>query len=980
MDQDMVDVDVTIGPLWIRRQVFEHSVAVPLLTAATASQIDFPRLAAELVSSSVVSPPEPPAVTYDAWVAAAGLHARLDSSEHAAIIVEALETNVPEAFRRCNDRARMNSTEQLPNRQLLIPVPELLAFIKLHAAATVSTLFRNSADSVWPDADAPTFPLSPIASTAIRSNAPSSPLSSPNPMPISLTPASPRVQSLRPSPSHSSASIQQNFSSSEVQVNACPPNMALSSRPADFQSTGLQESEQSCRENDPKQKQPQQLQRQHQKQHDEDNALISQQLQRQAQTFKNQGQEDQIQQQRYVEKQTSQKQPHLNQEEQQKLQHNQSPQPQHPEQSEHLEHLEQSQQSQQLPLSQQLQSELPQTPQRIQQPNVPQQPQQQLQQQLHQYQHQQQQQQHQQQQQQQQQQQIQLQQQLQQLQHQQILQQHQATLGSLSPSCLASSSNSIDALVRKKSPNHISPIMNSQSSIIASVQYALERETRLVTSNLKALLLVIAASYGIPLDEHAESVTQEPDYDVRGAGVAESGTLTDVNPEKGRSQPAGITNSPPTSRKPDATKYTASDAVMADKNGSNGGVSKPLPASNVSISRDMFEHLSFLLTTTSEPNEPFRPMSTIVPQWSDKHSTSTVALVDLVDIVTTALTRVPIQEVYQGVIDLVEICDVERRTIIRSKMPQTNIPDDGKQSQAPDVRISNCSDAHIYFLCALGRVSFVGCRSCTLFLGGCVSLSLINCENVRVHAVSRVCRVTNCFDTHLYLCTNTSPQIVGENRGLVFAPYNAAYPRAELDKHSKEVGVDITRNMWDKFFRPAFRGSNTDRGTEVSTVVARTLAPEQFLPFGVPVRYKNGAFVTEKDTEALAEQERIKGKWESSLKCLFGVSAPLPSIYEEQLKQKRLSVVTVRNEIRGLERQWVEAHSKGKDMTSAEGKGSESGSEGEETKEGDNDKHFARQIGGGVVHSIVQERFREWLTNSGRIKQISDLVRTLQES
>lgn len=522
--------------------------------------------------------------------------------------------------------------------------------------------------------------------------------------------------------------------------------------------------------------------------------------------------------------------------------------------------------------------------------------------------------------------------------------------------------------------------MNSQSSIIASVQYALERETRLVTTNLKALLLVIAASYGVPLDENAESATQEPEYDVRGAGVAESGTLTDANLEKGRSPSTGIISSPASSRKPDDSKYTGSDAVMADKNGSNGGVSKALPASSIPISRDMFEHLSFLLTTLSEPNEAYRPMSSIVPQWSDRLNANTVSLADLVDIVTTALTRVPIQEVYQGVIDLVEICDVEKRTIIRSKMPQTNIPDAGKQFQAPDVRISNCTDAHLYLLCALGRVSFVGCRNCTLFLGGCVSLSLINCENVRVHAVARVCRVTNCFDTHLYLCTNTSPQIVGENRGLVFAPYNAAYPKAELEKHSKDVGVDVSRNMWDKFFRPAFRGLNTDRGTEVSAVVARTLAPEQFLPFGVPVRYKNGNFVTDKDTETFTEQDRLKGKWESSLKCLFGVSAPLPSIYEEQLKQKRLSVVNVRNEIRGIERQWMETHSKGTDTTTGEGKGSESGSEGEEAKDGDNDKHFPRQIGGGVVHSIVQERFREWLTNSGRIKQISDLIRTVQES
>ena len=122
-----------------------------------------------------------------------------------------------------------------------------------------------------------------------------------------------------------------------------------------------------------------------------------------------------------------------------------------------------------------------------------------------------------------------------------------------------------------------------------------------------------------------------------------------------------------------------------------------------------------------------------------------------------------------------DISDLERKTVIPTNMPLTNQP--VKAAQTPDVRICNCTDAHVYLLCALGRVSLVRCRGCTLFIGGCVSLSLINCENVLVHAVARVCRVTNWFDTHLCLYRNSRPQIVGENRGLVFDPYNAVYPR-----------------------------------------------------------------------------------------------------------------------------------------------------------------------------------------------------------
>lgn len=835
----MVDVDVSIGPLWIRRQLFEHSVAVPLLTASTAAQIDFPRLAAELVSVSVIAPPEPPAVTYDSWVAAAGLHARLDSSEHAAIIVEALETNVPDAFLRCNEATKLNSTEQLPYRELLIPVPELLAFIKLHAAATVSTHFRHSADAVWPEADAPAFSLSPASHTLARTSAPSSPITSPGLAPISLTPASPRIQSGRSSPSNSAS------------------NLVLNPVPNETQSYGSSSSGQSP---------------------------SSPTTAQQAQPGQRSQQQTKIQQ---------------------PAQQQQSPQ----------------QQQQQLQLQQ----------------------------------------------------------------HQNLLQQHQALqINSPTLSHGSSSAGGLDAFVRKKSPNHLNPIMNSQSAIIASTQFALERETRLVVTNLKALLLVIASAYRIPLDKNAEKATQEPEVDLRSVGVAESGTLTsNTGIEKGRRPQAPSSSiSAGTNRGTEETNSTNKDTVMADGSNNNNANNKPLPASNIEITRQMFEHLSFLLTTCSHASGAFRPMSAIVPQWNDSSSSNTVGLTELVDIITTALTRIPMQEIVDGVIDMVEVSDLERKTIIRSSLPRTNRWDNGKPTHTPDMRISNCADAHLYLLCSLGRVSFVGCRGCTLFIGGCVSLSLINCENVRVHVVARVCRVTNCFDTHLYLCTNSNPQIVGENRGLVFAPYNAAYPKAELEKHLRIVGVDTSRNVWNKFYRPGFRGSsNAERNSEITAVVARTLSPEQFLPFAVPVRYISGNIIGEKDVDTNTEGNKAKGKWDSSLKCLFGLSVPLPNAYEEQLKQKRVLLMEVRKEIRGIERKWMESIGRGKDVAMAEGSGSGIGAEGQDAHDDDEESDYhAQQLDGGIVHTIIQDRFRDWLTHSGRIRQISDLVRMAQES
>lgn len=1075
-----------IGPLWIRRQLFEHSVAVPILTTANATQIDFSRLAAELHAASVTKPPAPPAVTYDDWVAAAGLYARLDSSEHAAIIVEALETNAPDAFLRCNgnDAAKLNSPDHLPFRQLLIPVPELLAFLKLHAAATVSSSYRNVADSVWPMSEDLSFAVSNNHNNNINNNNNTSlqhvlgyQKSSNVLAPISLTPASPRIiQAQQPgTPTRQSPvafAQQQGHNINNSNSNA-PHNSPVSSSPPSLTKSILEAA-------------------------GNEHLFSSLQAQQQQQPHTTASQSDIQAQQKQSQQQSALKQ--------------QSTQRQQP-QSPSAVHSPSSQRQQTQPPSNQ---------------SSP---------------------------------------------HQQLL-----------SSPVHASGNNFEGLVsRKKTAAHMSPVMNSQSVIMASGHHPLERETRLVVTNLKALLLVIGGAYGICIDDHAaddkagqsktpanrninNNGTNGP---INNNGAAESGSLTSNDKSQQQASSPVTTSAPDSSSDPTlhgqnnvissdtGGARTGLDAVMADSNhvSSNSSIGckgKKQSINQIRITRQMFEHLSFLFTTSSEPSGAYRSMSKIVPLWNNnknntphynndanidnrdrdisgevslapaehdenrgpivdddnnngKENDEAIILSEMMSIVTTALTVVPTQEVIDqsggGVIDVVDICDLERKTVVRTSMPLTN--------QAPlhpsDVRIVNCHDVHIYLLCSLGRVSFVGCRGCTLFVGGCVSLSLINCENVRVHAVARVVRVTNCFDTHLYLCTNNRPQIVGENRGLVFAPYNAVYPRAELNKHLEVVGVDVRRNIWDQFYQPALKcstastpsgngpgscGANSNNFNnsnnmnnnnipgnddnscknnnnnssnnsnkqqhsndrtpsnasgemaagnvnEVLPVIARKMSPDQFLPFAVPVRFLEGTIIGEDMDEISMSRtdddstfdnngsdvihgvgkedklsntgagggggdvsgDRIRRKWDSSLKCLFGVWVPLPSVYADNLKQKRSLVVKVREEIRDIERKWLVGNmdvttepksnnrtGKGKDVAM----GDKDEDEGRETQQQqvDNDsvdgsaereRQHARQMAGGIVHSIIQDRFREWLTHSGRIRQISDLFRMVQE-
>lgn len=682
--------DAPLAGLWIRRQVFEHSVAVPLLTSASASQIDFSRLASELAACSVyMDPAIPPAISYSDWVAAAGLHARLDSSDDACIIIEALETNAPEAFVRCNDAEKLAPGRQLNYRLLNIPVPELLAFVRLHAAATIASRFRETCNVAWPDADA-SAPQSPVA--------------------VGGSPVAPGAVA-RPSLSSLPMAL--------LSPSSAPGAGPMSPRVAQRQSsagggTG--------------------------------SALLS-------------------------------------------------------------------------------------TP----------------------------------------------------------------PAGSVPPGSPIASGGGVEGVVRKKTSTLFAPIVNSSSAILASVQHSLQRETELVSRNITHLLAVIAASYGIAPQQRAEKSNSQSSS---GATTPETGKLVRCNSDGRR-------------------KSDANDAART-------------AVRNIEMTRTMFEHLSFLFTTNVGPGGATRSISAVVPQWRDPESDAKVRIGELVDLVRAALVREPAADENVGPIDLAEFSNLDRKTILRARFPDCNSAGNS-YPHGREVRISNCSEAHFYLLSALGRVSMIGCRDCTLFIGACVSMSLINCVNVRVHAVARVCRVTNCFDTHMYLSTNRRPQIVGENRGLLFAPYNAAYGHVARDM--ADIGVSPGENAWNEFYRPAHRADRGRADPDLTPKVATVLAPEKFLPFAVPTK----------------PEEARTAKEDSSL---FNIPLPPPPEYAAALATRKLEIDRIRREIRTLD-----DAARGDAMSDA--------------------RELARAKG--VLQAIVQERFREWLSATGNMRQITELVRMDQD-
>lgn len=183
----------------------------------------------------------------------------------------------------------------------------------------------------------------------------------------------------------------------------------------------------------------------------------------------------------------------------------------------------------------------------------------------------------------------------------------------------------------------------------------------------------------------------------------------------------------------------------------------------------------------------------------------------------------------------------------------------------------------MYHLCSLGHVSSIGCRGSSLFIGGCVSVSLITCENLRVHASARVCRVTNTFDTKIYLFTKNHRKIFGENREFFFAPYNVAYPAVNVRRHLEELDLDAVWKESHKIYGTAVTGSSNEaQSEELSAALALTLAAEQFLRFVVPVLgVVSGAI---KYIAAGRDERKQTGDGNASLNVLLSVPVPLPAV------------------------------------------------------------------------------------------------------
>lgn len=93
-----------------------------------------------------------------------------------------------------------------------------------------------------------------------------------------------------------------------------------------------------------------------------------------------------------------------------------------------------------------------------------------------------------------------------------------------------------------------------------------------------------------------------------------------------------------------------------------------------------------------------------------------------------------------------------------------------------DLAISDCNDAHFYLLQPFEHATISACTGCTIVVGAVAGLlHVVDCEKTSITTASRRILVSNSCDVQLFVFTPSPPLLVGDNRSCQFAPYNTYY-------------------------------------------------------------------------------------------------------------------------------------------------------------------------------------------------------------
>lgn len=180
-----------------------------------------------------------------------------------------------------------------------------------------------------------------------------------------------------------------------------------------------------------------------------------------------------------------------------------------------------------------------------------------------------------------------------------------------------------------------------------------------------------------------------------------------------------------------------------------------------------------------------------------------------------------------------------------------------------DLQVNFCQESYVYVLTAVRFATVLGCKDCTVVIGAAAGMVRVEeCERMQLVTCCRRLTVTNSLECIFPVFVATPPVLSGDNRACQFAPYNSCYPRHKA--HLEQAGLlgqgeEVPANLWSSpveasmlgvpsmsadqriSVSAASRGKARSPGSKavvspmLSEVPPAILPPEQFYTLAVPV-------------------------------------------------------------------------------------------------------------------------------------------------
>jgi len=228
--------------------------------------------------------------------------------------------------------------------------------------------------------------------------------------------------------------------------------------------------------------------------------------------------------------------------------------------------------------------------------------------------------------------------------------------------------------------------------------------------------------------------------------------------------------------------------------------------------------------------------------------------------------------------------------------------------------ISNLKQCYVYILACLAEITIKDCSDSLIVAGVARSVVIENCVRCTVISISKSLKIQGCSESIVHACVNTKP-VLSYNSNITLAPYNTFY--SQLDSHISQMGIStsLKDNLWSSPI-------DFNRTKSVSMLIANK-APNLALEEKSPPSY---SILEPDDFTPFVVPFQLPGTTKAN-----PVELPVEYIQALQRKAKRINML----------------------------------------------KSTIAAVPDGIrdeVRRNIEDKFREWLVQSGNIDQVNDLI------